>query len=406
MFKKMELKNMKMKIYTGLKHNLRYNFFITLVAFLSAILSIFLIFWSVSSIFNAKKCYASNPPASAASSKKGGAKSNDTAVSQSALSISKLKNGEDLSMLSIDSIPSALNNDSELSTFVTYIFYFLFALGIVLSFFEGYRAELTGAVFNYYGLFLRTALIAIGFLSWKQTGQSNFAQLILTLADKIQLYLIKQNILGIGQSVSQIVSSISGSLHSVSIPTVSSNGTASVKSGWNLNPVSWLAGAMHAITGAVLMAIIWFLFNIIYLAVQLFMALIQLVFLGLLFSMCPIILGFETIPYMRGIFGKWFKMFVEISFWGVMVALEQLIFFTILSKMESANMPSTGSGIGNILGLFTFAEVITVFIVMIAINVSVPFLVAKLFEGISGEAHEKIKNVKSKVVSAGIAAVS
>ena len=43
---------------------------------------------------------------------------------------------------------------------------------------------------------------------------------------------------------------------------------------------------------------------------------------------------------------------------------------------------------------------------MIAINVSVPFLVAKLFEGISGEAHEKIKNVKSKVVSAGIAAVS
>jgi hypothetical protein len=124
MFKKMELKNMKMKIYTGLKHNLRYNFFITLVAFLSAILSIFLIFWSVSSIFNAKKCYASNPPASAASSKKGGAKSNDTAVSQSALSISKLKNGEDLSMLSIDSIPSALNNDSELSTFVTYMFLF------------------------------------------------------------------------------------------------------------------------------------------------------------------------------------------------------------------------------------------------------------------------------------------
>ena len=71
-----------MKIYTGLKHNLRYNFFIilaALAAFLTVILSILLIFWSVSSIFNAKKCYAANPPASAASSKKGGAKSNDTA---------------------------------------------------------------------------------------------------------------------------------------------------------------------------------------------------------------------------------------------------------------------------------------------------------------------------------------
>ena len=350
-------------------------------------------------------CAASgfNPPASASSGSTASSSASTGAADKSAMSISKLNNGEDLSMLSIDSIPPALDQDSGLSSFVTYMFYFLFALGIVLSFFEGYRAELTGAVFNYYGLFLRTALIAVGFLSWKQTGQSNFAQLILTLADKIQLYLINQNIFGIGQSVSQIVSSISASLHSVSIPTVSSNGTSSVHGGWNLNPVSWLAGAVHALTGAVLMGIIWFLFNILYLAIQLFMALVQLVFLGLLFSLCPIILGFETIPYTRGIFAKWFKMLVEISFWGVMAALEQLIFFTVLSKMESADMPSTGTGIGNILGMFTFAEVITVFIIMMVINVSVPFLVGKLFDGISGEAHEKIKMVKAKAAGAGLA---
>ena len=355
-----------------------------------------------------KTAYAASSPTLPASASSGAAASSSGTggVNESAMSISKLNNGEDLSMLSIDSIPPALNNDSALSGFVAYMFYFLFALGIVLSFFEGYRAELTGAVFNYYGLFLRTVLIAIGFLSWKQTGQSNFAQLILTLADRMQLYLIKQNIYGLGQSVSQVVSSISGSLHSVSIPTISSNGTSSVHSGWNLNPVSWLAGAVHALTGAVLMGIIWFLFNILYLAIQLFMALVQLVFLGLLFSLCPIILGFEAIPYTRGIFAKWLKMFVEISFWGVMAALEQLIFFTILSKMESADMPSTGTGIGNILGMFTFAEVITVFIIMMVINVSVPFLVAKLFDGISGEAHEKIKTVKGKFAGAGLAAGS
>ena len=352
-----------------------------------------------------KTAYAASSPTPPASASSGGAASSSSTggVNESAMSISKLNDGEDLSMLSIDSIPPALNNDSTLSGFVAYMFYFLFALGIVLSFFEGYRAELTGAVFNYYGLFLRTALIAIGFLSWKQTGQSNFAQLILTLADRMQLYLIKQNIYGLGQSVSQVVSSISGSLHSVSIPTISSNGTSSVHSGWNLNPVSWLAGAVHALTGTVFMGIIWFLFNILYLAIQLFMALVQLVFLGLLFSLCPIILGFETIPYTRGIFAKWFKMFVEISFWGVMAALEQLIFFTVLSKMESADMPSTGTGIGNILGMFTFAEVITVFIIMMVINVSVPFLVGKLFDGISGEAHEKIKMVKAKAAGAGLA---
>jgi hypothetical protein len=279
------------------------------------------------------------------------------------------------------------------------MFYFLFAAGVVFSFFEGYRAELTGNSYDYYGLFFRTALIAAGFLSWKQTGTSNFAQLILTLADRIQLYLIKQNIYGIGQSVTQIVSSISGSLHSVSIPTVSSNGTSSVQKGWNLNPVSWLAGALHALTGTVLMGIIWFLFNIIYLAIQLFMALVQLIFLGLLFSVCPIILGFEAIPYTRGIFAKWMKMFIEISFWGVMVALEQLIFFTILGKMESANIPSSGTGMGNIIGMFTFAEVITVFIIMIFINVSVPYIVGKLFEGISGEAHERMKTIKNKIAS-------
>ncbi|MHB1546623.1 MAG: type IV secretion system protein [bacterium] len=348
--------------------------------------------------------YASTVPASASSSSGKSASKSNTVLSESAMSISKLQNGEDLTMLSIDSIPPALNQDSTLSVFVTYMFYFLFAAGIVLSFFEGYRAELTGASFSYYGLFLRTSLIAIGFLSWKQEGSSNFAQLILTLADKTQLYLIKQNINGIGQSVSQIVSSISGSLHSVSIPTVSSNGTASVQKGWNLNPVSWLAGAMHAITGAVLMGIIWFLFNILYLVIQLFMALVQLVFLGLLFAICPIILGFEAIPYTRGVFGKWMKMFIEISFWGVMVALEQLIFFTILGKMESINLPSSGTGIGNILGMFTFAEVITVFIIMMVINVSVPFLAAKLFDGISGEAHEKMKAAKGKLISSAASA--
>ncbi len=333
-------------------------------------------------------------PASAAAGQ------NNSSLNESSISISKLSNGEELDMLSIDSIPSALNGDSAMSVFVSYMFYFLFSLGIVLSFFEGYSSELAGRPFSYYGLFLRTALIATGFLSWKQTGMSNFAQLILTFADKIQLYLINQNVCGISASVSQIVSSISGSLHSVTIPTVSSNGTASVQKGWNLNPVSWFAGAVHAITGAVLMGILWFLFNVLYLVIQLFMAIIQLIFLGLLFSLCPVILGLESIPYARGIFGKWMKMFIEISFWGVMAALEQLIFFTILGKMVSINLGTSETGAGNIIGAFTFAEAVTVFIIMIAINVSVPFIAGKLLDGISGEAHEKIKTVKVKMTGA------
>lgn len=325
---------------------------------------------------------------------------NSRVVSESSLSISKLSNGQDLNMLSIDSIPVALSNSSVISNFVSYMFYFLFALGIVLSFFEGYRSELTDKSFSYYGLFLKTGLIAIAFLSWKQIGSSNFAQLILTFADKMQLYLIKQNIYDIGKSVSQLVSSVSGSLHSVSIPTISPNGTASVKGNWNLNPVSWLAGAVHVITGTVLMGILWFLFNILYLTIQLFMALIQLVILGLLFAICPIILGLETIPYTRGVFGKWMKMFIEVSFWGVMVALEQLIFFTILGKITSIHLPSSETGMGNILGVFTFAEAVTVFIVMIAIDVTVPYLVGKLFEGINDDAHRKIQYISGFIKDA------
>lgn len=338
---------------------------------------------------------ASIPTTSASSTNSKSASS--SSINESSLSIAKLNNGQDFNILSIDSIPPALNSNSTLSNFVSYMFYFLFALGIVLSFFEGYRSELMDKSFSYYGLFLRTGLIAIAFLSWKQVGLSNFAQIILTLADRIQLYLMKQNIYSIGESVSQIVSSISGSLHSVSIPTVSSNGTASVKSGWNLNPVSWFAGAVHAITGTILMGILWFLFNLFYVIIQLFMALIQLILLGLLFSICPIILGFEAIPYTKGIFGKWMKMFIEISFWGVMVALEQLIFFTILGKIVSVNMPSSETGIGNILGVFTFAEAVTIFIAMITINITVPYLAAKLFEGISNDAHQKIQHISASL---------
>ncbi len=323
-------------------------------------------------------------------------------INESSLSISKLSNGQDFNILSIDSIPPALDSNSTMSSFMSYMFYFLFALGIVLSFFEGYRSELTDKSFSYYGLFLRTGLIAAAFLSWKQTGFSNFAQIILTLADRLQLYLLKQNVYSIGESVSQIVSSISGSLHNVSIPTVSSNGTASVKSGWNLNPVSWFAGAVHAITGTILMGILWFLFNLFYLIIQLIMAFVQLILLGLLFSICPIILGFETIPYTRGIFGKWMKMFIEISFWGVMVALEQLIFFTVLGKIVSINIPSSETGMGNILGVFTFAEAVTIFIVMILINVTVPYFIGKLFEGISNDAHERIQAISKPFKSIAV----
>lgn len=323
-------------------------------------------------------------------------------INESSLSISKLSDGQDFNILSIDSIPPALDSNSTMSGFMSYMFYFLFALGIVLSFFEGYRSELTDKSFSYYGLFLRTGLIAVAFLSWKQTGFSNFAQIILTLADRLQLYLLKQNVYSIGESVSQIVSSISGSLHNVSIPTVSSNGTASVKSGWNLNPVSWFAGAVHAITGTILMGILWFLFNLFYLIIQLIMAFVQLILLGLLFSICPIILGFETIPYTRGIFGKWMKMFIEISFWGVMVALEQLIFFTVLGKIVSINLPSSETGMGNILGVFTFAEAVTIFIVMILINVTVPYFVGKLFEGISNDAHERIQAISKPFKSIAV----
>ncbi|MDA8304901.1 MAG: hypothetical protein M0016_07040 [Deltaproteobacteria bacterium] len=330
------------------------------------------------------------PTPSTSSANEGSAGSS---INESSLSISKLSNGQDFNILSIDSIPPALDSNSTMSNFISYMFYFLFALGIVLSFFEGYRSELMDKSFSYYGLFLRTGLIAIAFLSWKQVGFSNFAQVILTLADRLQLYLLKQNVYSIGESVSQIVSSISGSLHNVSIPTVSSNGTASVKSGWNLNPVSWFAGAVHAITGTILMGILWFLFNLFYLIIQLIMALVQLILLGLLFSICPIILGFETIPYTRGIFGKWMKMFIEISFWGVMAALEQLIFFTVLGKIVSINIPSSETGIGNILGVFTFAEAVTIFIVMILINITVPYFVGKLFEGISNDAHERIQAI-------------
>ena len=323
-------------------------------------------------------------------------------INESSLSISKLSNGQDFNILSIDSIPPALDSNSTMSSFMSYMFYFLFALGIVLSFFEGYRSELTDKSFSYYGLFLRTGLIAAAFLSWKQTGFSNFAQIILTLADRLQLYLLKQNVYSIGESVSQIVSSISGSLHNVSIPTASSNGTASVKSGWNLNPVSWFAGAVHAITGTILMGILWFLFNLFYLIIQLIMAFVQLILLGLLFSICPIILGFETIPYTRGVFGKWMKMFIEISFWGVMVALEQLIFFTVLGKIVSINLPSSETGMGNILGVFTFAEAVTIFIVMILINVTVPYFVGKLFEGISNDAHERIQAISKPFKSIAV----
>ncbi len=322
---------------------------------------------------------------------------NSSSLNSSSLSISTLNNGDDLTILSIDSIPPALNSNSSLVQLTTYLFYFLFALGIIFSLWESYKLELTGQSANYYGLFLRIVLIAAGFLSWKSAGISNFAQDILTLADKIQLYIIKLNIFSIGQNVSQINSSIVNSLHSVSLPTISSGGTASVQKGWDLNPVSWFAGALHALTGAVLMGIFWFLFNLLYVGIQLFMALIQLVIIGLLFSIFPIILGFEAIPYTKGIFGKWLKLFTEISFWGVMTGLEQLIFFTMLGKIMSANMESTGTGLGQILGLFTFAEDIVIFIVMISISASVPFLIGKIFDGIGDKYHTSIKKTITSV---------
>ena len=104
-----------------------------------------------------------------------GSNLNSSKLNSSSLSISKLNNGEDLTILSIDSLPDALNKNSSLVQLTTYLFYFLFASGIIFSLWESYKLELTGQSANYYGLFLKTALIAVAFLSWKSAGLSNFA---------------------------------------------------------------------------------------------------------------------------------------------------------------------------------------------------------------------------------------
>ncbi len=310
-------------------------------------------------------------------------------MNSSVLSISKFGSGQDLTILSIDSLPPALNRYSNLVNFTTYMFYFLFAAGIIFSLWEGYRLELTGQSFNYYDLFLRTVLIAVGFLSWKSAGTSNFTEDILTIADKLQLYLLKINVFDYG-SISQINASILSELRHLSLPTVSTNGTSSVKSGWNLNPFSWFAGAVHALTGRILLSIIWFLFNLFYLVIQLGMAFVQLIILGILVAICPIILGFETIPYTRKVFGKWLKIFIEVSCWGIVVALEQLVFFTILVKIASVDFSSSGYGFGQFLGALTFAEDVVIFICMAFLSITVPFIVGKLFDSVYENPHKGI----------------
>ncbi len=57
---------------------------------------------------------------------------------------------------------------------------------------------------------------------------------------------------------------------------------------------------------------------------------------------------------------------------------------------------------GNILGVFTFAEAVTIFIVMILINVTVPYFIGKLFEGISNDAHERIQAISKPFKSIAV----
>ena len=164
---------------------------------------------------------------------------------------------------------------------------------------------------------------------------------------------------------------------------------------WTWNKLTSLAGRL---VFEFIFSIILFIVYIIYVVIYFIIYLFQILILALLYAIFPIAIGLWVGDYSESIkpLQSWFKWFIEVASWGIVIGLENVIFNTTVGDyLANAGLTNAGPvGVG-----FSLVVAVGLVIVMLALLLAGPFLIHKIFGMTSGHGHatnsmSKIKNLK------------
>lgn len=164
---------------------------------------------------------------------------------------------------------------------------------------------------------------------------------------------------------------------------------------WTWNKLTSLAGRLIF---EFIFSIILFIVYIIYVAIYFIIYLFQILILALLYAIFPIAVGLWVGEYSESVkpLQSWFKWFIEVASWGIVIGLENVIFNTTVGDyLSNAGLMNAGPvGIG-----FSLIVAVGLVITMLALLLAGPFLIHKIFGMTSGHGYatnsmNKVKNSK------------
>ena len=278
----------------------------------------------------------------------------------------------------------------KLAPFIESFGFLLLSFGFVFNMYknhEKYVLGLEGQAQPYFKLFYSFIFSAVFIFMWayNQGGSGNIFYEYLAVVNNMYIY-ITGNIMGAAAYV--------GLLHNIHhTTTVVVNEVHNTKTGgWSWNPLSWASAAIGAIFGYIIktsfelittfaLMLLYFL----YLILSYLVYVVQLLFLGTLYAVFPIVIAVNYGEYAKDmkILANWVKWFIEVSLWGVFISLE----FTIFAYIVGNHFADSNSIISPL-------TAVLLLILMCFLPLAGPVLLHKIF-GLHG-AHEHSGNLKQK----------
>ena len=297
--------------------------------------------------------------------------------------VPKIMNG-----LEIQKVPEDILDNSSLESW-------LFNMGVTLIIF--------GFIYNMYMNLYR---LSVGTENKNKTYWQLFAQFIfgfvflyvwskgifftqyLTAVDSTQNYIwtslaASSGVTGIETTVKHMISVMGG-------------GKTGTGFEW-YNPFTWakLANLARTVIEEFIFSNMLFIVYIIYALVYFLIYLFQLLLLGLLYAVFPIALGLWVGEYSESIkpLQSWFKWFIEISTWGIVIGLLNVVFNTVVENyLANAGLMNSATGI-------SFLVALGLVVVMLVLLLAGPFLIHKIFGMTAAHSHVQASSQKGREIA-------
>ena len=296
--------------------------------------------------------------------------------------VPKMMNG-----LEVQKIPEDILDNSSLEGWLWDICITLIIFGFVYNMYmNSYRSAIGADSKNktYWQLFSQFIFAFVFLYIW---SKGIFFTQYLTAVDSTQNYIWTSlaafsGVTGIETTVKHMISVMGG-------------GKTGTGFEW-YNPFTWvkLTALARTVIEEFIFSGMLFIVYIIYALVYFLVYLFQLLFIGLLYAVFPIALGLWVGEYSESIkpLQSWFKWFIEVSTWGIVIGLLNVVFNTVIENyLANAGLMNSMTGL-------SFLVALGLVVVMLAMLLAGPFLIHKIFGMTSAHGHVQASSQKVREI--------